>query len=82
MDSSGVYLSRIFHGTFPKAVYSTMIAEKFQIDSVKITGNTFVSQKKMESVHFYSCLQPKLSPAFISTLQAEGNYPFLPNSVF
>ena len=83
MDSSGVYLSRIFHGTFPKAVYSTMIAEKFQIDSVKITGKYICqSKKKVESVHFYSCLQPKLSPAFISTLQAEGNYPFLPNSVF
>ena len=83
MDSSGVYLSGIFHGTFPKAVYSTMIAEKFQIYSVKITGKYICqSKKKKESVHFYSCLQPKLSPVFISTLQAEGNYPFLPNSVF
>ena len=38
-----------------------MVAEKFQIHSVKITANTFVSQK-IESVHFYS----KLSPEFLS----------------
>ena len=40
-----------------------MVAEKFQIYGVKITGkyiNTFVSQK-IESVHFYSC--PKQNSA-------------------
>ena len=37
--------------------------EKFQIYGVKITANTFVSQK-IESVHFYSCPQTKLSPGF------------------
>ena len=42
-----------------------MIAEKFQIYSVKITANTFVSQK-IESFHFYSCPQAKLSPRFLS----------------
>ena len=42
-----------------------MVAEKFQIFSVKITANTFVNQK-IESVHFYSCLQAKLSPEFLS----------------
>ena len=30
-----------------------MVAEKFQIYSVKITANTFASQK-IEAVHFYS----------------------------
>ena len=40
-----------------------MVAETFQIYSVKITANTFVSQK-IESVHFYSCPQAKLSPGF------------------
>ena len=33
--------------------------------SVKITANTFVSQK-IESVHFYSCPQPKLYHRFLS----------------
>ena len=36
MDSQGVYLSRIFLEFFPKPVYSTMVAEKFQIYSVKL----------------------------------------------
>ena len=54
MDSSGLYLSRVFlEFVFPKPVYSTMVAEKFQIYSVKTTANTFVSQK-IESVQFYS----------------------------
>ena len=42
-----------------------MIEKKFQIYSVEITANTFVSQK-VESVHFYSCLQAKLSPRFLA----------------
>ena len=40
-----------------------MVAEKFQIYSVKTTANTFVSQK-IESVQFYSCPQAKLSTCF------------------
>ena len=42
-----------------------MIAEKFQIYSVKTTVNTFVSQK-IESVQFYPCPQAKISPRFLS----------------
>ena len=42
-----------------------MIAEKFQIYSVKTTVNTFVSQK-IESVQFYSCPKAKSSPRFLS----------------
>ena len=42
-----------------------MVAENFQIYSVKTTANTFVSQK-IESVQFYSCPQAKLSPRFLS----------------
>ena len=38
-----------------------MVAEKFQIYSIKITANTFVSQK-IESVYFYACPQAKLPP--------------------
>ena len=41
-----------------------MVAEKFQIYSVKTTANTFVSQK-IEAVQFYSCPQTKLSPMFL-----------------
>ena len=49
----------------PKPVYSTMVAERFQIYSGKITGNTLVSQKT-ESVKFYSYPQTKLSCRFLS----------------
>ena len=42
-----------------------MVAEKFQIPSVKITATAFVSQK-IESVQFYSYPQAKLSPMFLS----------------
>ena len=31
MDSQGVYLARNFLEFFPKPVYSTMVAKKFQI---------------------------------------------------
>ena len=54
MDSSGVYLSGIFHGTFPKAVYSTMIAEKFQIYSVKITGKYICQSKKKRNLSIFT----------------------------
>ena len=42
-----------------------MVAKNIQIYSVKITANKFVSQK-IESVHFYSYPQAKLSPRFLS----------------
>ena len=42
-----------------------MVAEKFQIYSVKTTANKFMSQKN-ESVQFYSGPQAKLSPRFLS----------------
>ena len=41
-----------------------MVVKRFQVYSVKITANTFVSQKN-ESVHFYSCPQEKLSSRFL-----------------
>ena len=65
MDSWGAYLSKIFLKFFFKPVYSIMVAETFQMYSVKIIANTFLSQK-IESVHFYSCFQTKLSPKFLS----------------
>ena len=49
---------------FPKPAYSTLVAKKFQIYSVKITANIFVSQK-IESVHFNSCPWAKFSPKFL-----------------
>ena len=50
---------------FPKPAYSTLVARKFQIYSVKITANIFVSQK-IESVLFYSWHESKLSSRFLS----------------
>ena len=68
---------------FLKQYIPPWLRKSFKFIVLRLPANTFVSQKKKkESVHFYSCLQPKLSPVFISTPQAEGNYPFLPNSVF
>ena len=58
------FISPVFLEFFPKPVYSTMVAKKFQIYSVKTTANTFVSQK-IESVQFYLCPQAKLSPRFL-----------------
>ena len=65
MDSYGLYLSRVFLEFPPKPVYFIMIAEKFQIYSVKITANTFVSQK-IAFVLSYSCPKAKLSLRFLS----------------
>ena len=55
----------MFFEFFPKPVWSILVAEKFQIYRGKITSNTFVSQK-IESVHFYSCSQAKLSASFLT----------------
>ena len=41
----GFISPRIFLDFFPKPVYSTMVMEKFQIYSVRITANTFMSIK-------------------------------------
>ena len=90
MDSSGIYLSRIFLEFFPKHAYSNMTAEKFQIYSVKITGKYIC---KIESVHFYSCPQgktfpqvfiipPALPPPPHPNPQAEENYQFLLSNIF
>ena len=53
--------------------------EKFQIYSVKITANTFVSQK-IESFHFYSCPQTKLSPGFYHYPPGRQDCFLLPNT--
>ena len=45
MDSLGVSLSRIFLDFFPKPVYSTMVAEKFQSYGVKTTDKCICESK-------------------------------------
>ena len=50
---------------FFKHAYSTMVAEKCQIYSIKITGK-YICESNNKSVHFYSCSQAKLSPWFLS----------------
>ena len=54
-----------FLNFFPKPIYSSLVAEKFQVYSVKTTADTFVSQK-IKSLHFYSCPQAKFSLRFLS----------------
>ena len=58
-----------------------MVAEKFQIYSVKTTANTFVSQK-IESVQFYSCPQAKLSPRFLSLSPRQTGIAHFPKQHF
>ena len=81
MDFWGLYLSRNFLEFSPKPVYSTMVAEKFQIYSVKTTANTFVSQK-IESVQFYSCPQAKLSPRLLSLSSRQTGIAHFPEQYF
>ena len=58
------------------------LLKSFNFIVLKLLENTFVSQK-IESVHFYSCHQTKLTPRYLpSPLQAEGNYLFHPTNVF
>ena len=52
------------------------LQKSFKFMTLRWLENTFLSQK-IESVHFYSYPQAKLSPRSISSLlQTEGNYPF------
>ena len=68
---------------FLKLYIPSWLQKSFKFSVLRLLANTFVS-KKIESVHFYSFLQAKLSSRFWSlyTPQAEGNYPFPLNSVF
>ena len=58
-----------------------MVAEKFQIYSVKTTANTFVSQK-IESLQFYSCPQAKLSPRFLSLSPRQTGIAYFTKTAF
>ena len=64
----------------PEPVYSTMVTEKFQIYSAKITGNTFVNLK----ICSFLLMPPSktLPRVCIIISQADRNCTFLPNSVF
>ena len=53
LDSQGVYCSRIFLEFLLKPVYPTMVAEKFQIYGVKITGrvlNLFIFTHALKQI--------------------------------
>ena len=82
MDSQGVYHSRIFLNLFGKPVYSTIVAEKFQSYEVRITAKHICESKN--SIWSFLLMSPSktLPQAFIITPQSEGNYSFLPKSVF
>ena len=58
-----------------------MVAEIFQMYSVKIIANTFLSQK-IESVHFCSCFQTKLSPRFLSLSFRQTRIGISPKQIF
>ena len=65
MDSEGVYLSRIFLEFFPKLVYFTMVAGKFQIYGIKITIK-YICQPKNSCCSFLLMPPSKtLSQVFI-----------------
>ena len=68
---------------FLKQYIPPWLRKSFKFIVLRLPANTFVSKKKNGICPFLLMPPSKsLSPVFISTLQAEGNYPFLPNSVF
>ena len=58
-----------------------MVAEKFQIYSVKTTANTFVSQK-IESAQFYSCPKQNSPPGFYHYPPGRRELPIPPEQHF
>ena len=59
-----------------------MVAKKFHIHCVKITGK-YIYELKIESVHFYSCPQTKLSPqVFIITTPDRRKLPISSEQLF
>ena len=73
----------MFLDFFPKPIYSTMVAEKFQsCGEIKITGKYICESKNW--IWSFLLMPPSktLLQVFIITTQAEGNYSFLPNKVF
>ena len=52
----GLSLSRLFVEFFLKHVYSIIVGENFQVHDVKITGKCICESKKIESIHFDSCV--------------------------
>ena len=78
----GVYLSWIFLRAFLKPVYPTVVAKKFQIYGVKITGK-YICDTKSWICSFLPISPNKTSPyVLISTPKAKGNYPFSLNRIF
>ena len=58
-----------------------MVAEKFQIYSVKTTANTFASQN-IQSVQFYSCPQAKSPLGFYHYPPSRRELPIPPEQHF
>ena len=58
-----------------------MVVEKFQSYSVTVNANMLVSQK-IESVHFYSCPEAKLSPRFLSLSSRQTGFARSTGTVF
>ena len=75
------FISRIFLDFFLKPIYSTMITEKFQIHSVKITGKYICESKNWICSFLLMPPRKTLPRIFIIIPQADRNCPFLPNSV-
>ena len=71
-----VYLSRTFLDFFPKPVYSTIVAKKFQIYSVKYiySSNTFLSQK-IELFIFTRAPKENSPPGFSHYLPGKWELP-------
>ena len=79
----GFIFAEYFLNFFFKPVYlSPWLMKSFKFTVLRLLENTFVSQK-IESGHFYSCTQVKLSSRFLSSqIHAEVTYLFPPNNVF
>ena len=71
-----------FLNYFPNLYISPWLQICFKFMMLRLMENKFLRQK-IESVHFSSWPQAKLSSRFLSPPnQTEGNYPFPPNKVF
>ena len=76
------FISPEYFLNFSQACKSHHCCKKFWIHGITINGK-YNRGWKIESAHFYSYPQAKLSPRFLSPpLQEEGNHPFSPNKVF
>ena len=83
MDSYGVYvLSRMLLEFFLKPVFRTMVAEKFQIHSVTITGKCICESKNWICSFLFMSLSKNLPQVLIITTPCRRKLTISPKTMF